>query len=59
MRTLPGPPYLLVLGLSFRTNVRNLRMIVEISPFGRNDRKSWPDSYQYQCDNVLEAKDWL
>ena len=38
-RTIPGLPYLLVLGLSFRTNVRNLRMMVEISPFGRNDRK--------------------
>ena len=37
----PDQSYLcfLILGLSFRTNVRNLRMIVEISPFGRNDRK--------------------
>ena len=42
MRTLPGLPYLLVPMLSFRTNVRNLRMIFEISPCGLNDRKDWP-----------------
>ena len=35
---------LLLLGLSFRTNVRNLKMIVEISPFGRNDKRDRPDS---------------
>ena len=53
----PNQPHLilLILGLSFRTNVRNLRMIVEISPFGRNDRRDCHSKCGRKSDPFLDS----